>query len=90
MQQSWGDTEEDSDSEIEEAASDHAKLVFTDPEKDKGLSFDWAQEWLRRIGIEETNPITLFEISHEWKLCHIYTLKLLSSMQVAGAQPAER
>jgi hypothetical protein len=89
MQQSWGDTEEDSDSEIEESASDYAKLVFTDPEKDKGLSFDWAREWLRRIGIEETNPITLFEISHEWKLCHIYTLKLLSSMQVVDPKLSE-
>ena len=46
MQTRWGDRDDGVDSEIELAASDYATLVFTDPAKDRGKSFEWAMEWL--------------------------------------------
>ena len=89
MQQYWGDTEEQSDSQIEEAANDYAKLVFTNPAEERGLSIDWAQKWLKRVGIEEHNPITLFQISHMWKTDHLCNVNIISSMRVVGAKDSE-
>jgi hypothetical protein len=87
MQRYWGDTEEECDSQVEEAASDFASLVFTNPDEERGLSIDWAQTWLRRVGIEEHNPITLLEISHTWKSDYLCNVKIIASMEVVGTQP---
>jgi hypothetical protein len=77
-----GHNETTIDSEIESAVSNCAKLMFADPSKDTGLSFDWAREWLHQVGIEETNPATLFAISTTWKNHFLDTSKFLSNVRM--------
>jgi hypothetical protein len=89
MQKYWGDIEADIDAEIEKASADYARLLFTSPEENKGLPFDWAQDWLRHVGIDETNPAVLFGISQTWRLFHAHTVKCLSSMRIIAAESDE-
>lgn len=67
MQNRWGDTADIADTAIEEAAQDCTILIFTPPETDRALSLTWPQRWLKRSGVEETNPVKLFKISQGWK-----------------------
>lgn len=82
MEKSWGATEAQADDEIERACGDYAKLVFTNPNENKGFSFDWAQSWLRAVGIDEVNPAVLLSVSSTWRLFHAHTLKSLSSIHI--------
>lgn len=84
MQQIWKASEADIDAEIEKAASDYAVLLFTDPATNRALSFEWAQEWLRQVGVEEYNPSVLFRISGMWKIQHDFTAKLLARMRIVN------
>ena len=65
---------------IEAAGSHLARLLFTDPNVEVGLAFDWAKEWLSQNGIEESNPITLFKFSFSWKNRYLFFAKLLSEL----------
>ena len=85
MKELWGDSEDDIDAEIEKASANYARLLFTNPETARGLSFDWAQEWLRAVGVDETNPVVLFSVSQTWKRFHTHTVKFLSAMRVLDA-----
>jgi len=79
----WPNDQDSIDLEIEQAAQDLAKLVFTDPSNDRGLSYDWARDWLLRVGIVETNPATLFMFSTRWKNHFISAAKFISGVRVA-------
>jgi hypothetical protein len=72
--------------EIQSAIDDCIKLIFTDPSTDRGLSFDWPMAWLHRVGIEETNPQTLFSISIAWKNHFHYTAQFLSQVRVVRSR----
>lgn len=82
MRKRWGDSDDAIDSEMERAASDYTTLLFTNPDQNKGLSFDWSKEWLRRIGVEEFNPAVLFSVSAAWKMQYVHTAELLSRVRV--------
>jgi len=78
----WGYTDGPSDLLVQEASENLAKLVFTNPKDQPALSFEWAKEWLKDVGINEFNPVTLFKFSHNRKenvLTLINTIQDLSS-----------
>ena len=83
MRSRWGGMQQDIDESIETAATVLASLIFTDPESDRGLSFDWARQWLKETGVDESNPISLFTISHTWKVHWIDHAKFISTQRVA-------
>jgi hypothetical protein len=84
MQKRWGDREQGIDSEIEQASRDYGALLFTSPENNQGLSFDWSKDWLARIGIHESNPAVLFLMSTAWKTQFVQTAKVLSQIRVVS------
>jgi hypothetical protein len=59
MQSYWGDTDAQADEAIEEASADYVKLLSTNPDEQRGFSFDWARTWLQAVGIDEVNPAVL-------------------------------
>jgi hypothetical protein len=79
----WGGTEGDTDQAVEAAASNLARLFFTDPQNERSLSFDWAREWLAAAGIDETNPSSLFLVSSLWKNQDIYLAKMVREFHIA-------
>ena len=83
MHSRWGAMQQDVDESIEMAATSLASLLFTNPESNRGLSFDWAQEWLKGTGVDESNPVTLFKISHTWKVYWIDHAEFISKQRVA-------
>lgn len=90
MKQYWGDAEAIVDAEIEAASADYAKLLFTNPDEQKGFSFDWARNWLTHVGIDETNPAVLLAIASTWRLFHSQIVKSLSLMRIVSAEAGER
>ncbi len=86
MQKRWGDRADRVDLEIERASSDYGALLFTNPQDDRGLSFDWSKEWLARVGVQESNPATLFLISTAWKTQFLQTAKVLSQVLVRSPE----
>jgi hypothetical protein len=83
MNRRWGDNQETVDDSVEKAAANYGNILFTNPEQDRGLSFEWSREWLKEAGIDEFNPATLFEVSHTWKIYHIHLAQFLSKQRVA-------
>jgi hypothetical protein len=83
MRSRWGAMQRDVDESIETAATSLASLVFTDPESNRGLSFDWARKWLEETGVDESNPVTLFKISHTWKAYWIDHAEFISKQRIA-------
>lgn len=82
LQRRWPMNNETANKEIGDAAEDLAQLILTNPEADRGLAFKWAQRWLREIGIEESNPVTLARVSFSWQLCHLSVAKFLNRVRV--------
>lgn len=83
MGQYWGDTEAYADEDIEEASADYSKLIFTDPDDETdAFSLEWAQSWLRAVGIDEVNPAVLIGVASTWRIFHEHTLKALSAIHV--------
>ena len=78
----WRHNHEFTDDAVQRAAADYAKLLFTNREANRALSFEWSREWLREVGIEETNPQTLFEISHTWMIHHVTLVKFIRKVKV--------
>jgi hypothetical protein len=76
-----GQSMDDLDDSIEEAAEKLGTLIDADP--NSGYSFDWAREWLNRCGVEECNPAVLFDLSHKWKVQSITLLKSVSETRIA-------
>lgn len=85
MQNRWRDTEESADDAIEVAAQDCAQLIFSSPETSRGLSFTWPKDWLERSGVQETNPIRLFKISHGWKEQYLTLLQVVQRARLTDA-----
>lgn len=84
MSSRWRYNHEFTDDAVKRAAGDYAKLLFTNREANRALSFEWSREWLREVGIEETNPQTLFEISHTWMIHHVTLAKFIRKVKVVG------
>lgn len=83
MQKFWGDTEVYADEDIEEASAYYAKLIFADRDQETdAFSFEWAQTWLRAVGIDEVNPAVLLGVASTWRLFHAHTLKTFAAIHV--------
>ena len=78
----WDITDLKLDKAIEINADNLAQLIFIEPETNRGLTFDWATEWLSRFGVEEYNPMTLFMISNKWKTSYISLAKMLETVNI--------
>lgn len=74
----WHATDDEVDAEIQMTAGDYAALLFTNPAQDRGLSFDWARKWILRVGVDEVNPLVLFQFSHGWKARYLTLSRFLS------------
>jgi hypothetical protein len=83
MAKYWGDTEAYADEDIEEASAHYARLIFTNPvEETDAFSLEWAQTWLRAVGIDEANPVVLLGVASTWRLFHAHTLKTFAAIHV--------
>jgi|HubBroStandDraft_6_1064221.scaffolds.fasta_scaffold223102_3 hypothetical protein len=78
-----GQSMDEVDDSIEEAAQRLTRLIDADPEVDTGYSFNWAQEWLKRCGVEEYNPAVLFHFSLKWKMQNLALAKSVSGARIA-------
>ena len=85
MQNRWDHTDETADSAIEEATQDCTHLLFTPPGEDRGLSLSWPQEWLKRSGVDEVNPIVLFAVSQTWKQQYMSVVEFTSRADLSRA-----
>jgi len=84
MHNRWDYTQEKIDDVVEATASKYAILLYTKPDEDRSLSFEWPKQWLEDVGIRETNPITLFKISTRWIIYHIDLLEFLSKQKITN------
>jgi hypothetical protein len=83
MGQYWGDAKAYADEDIEEASADYARLVFTNPDEETdAFSLEWAQTWLRAVGIDEVNPAVLVGVASTWKIFHAHTIKTFAAIHV--------
>ncbi len=82
MQNRWNETNETSDSAVEEASEDCARLIFTPPWEDQALSLTWPQNWLTKCGVDEANPVTLFKIGYAWKEAYLTVAGVASRAQL--------
>jgi hypothetical protein len=79
----WGDIEAHADEDIEEASTDYARLIFTNPDEETDIfSLEWAQSWLRAVGIDEVNPAVLLGVASTWRIFHSHTLEALAAIHV--------
>jgi len=78
----WRFSEAEADSAVENASSDLGRLLYANPGAQKGISFEWPQEWLKRVGVTEYDPAALFEINMRWKLHQIHLAKMLSKFRI--------
>ena len=85
MHNRWGDTEDAADSAIEEAAQDCVRLIASVLSGDHAFSnFTWFQEWLKRSGVDEFNPVTLFLISHQWTEQYLALMNITERARITG------
>ena len=61
----FGLSQNDVDKAMTNAGQDYPNLLNNNPNKHPG-ALTWAMEWFNSVGIEETNPVVLFEFSHSW------------------------
>jgi hypothetical protein len=79
----WGDTEAHADEDIEEASAEFAKLIFTSPDQETDVfALEWAQSWLRAVGVDEVNPAVLVGVASTWRIFHAHTLTTLTMIHV--------
>jgi hypothetical protein len=79
----WGDTEAYADEDIEEASADYANLIFTNADQETDVfSLEWAQSWLRAVGVDEVSPAVLVGVASTWRIFHAHTLKTLTMIHV--------
>ena len=78
----WDIFEDDQDKSVDEASTFLAKLLFSDPEQARGLSFDWSSEWLNKVLIKQTNPVILFKISTFWKMRFLTLMKSIKLFEI--------
>jgi hypothetical protein len=82
LQRRWPMNNASADEQIGDAAEDLAQLISNDPEANRGLPIKWAQQWLREIGVEESNLVTLFRVSYSWSLCYLTVAKFLHRVRL--------
>jgi hypothetical protein len=88
MKTRWGYSEQKTDDLIEEAIEDYANLIrtsFTGPSAEdraasRAASLKWAQNWVKKMGIEESNLMTLTRISFHWGNQFIHLAKYLKEV----------
>jgi hypothetical protein len=83
----WHYSPDEADEVIQGAADDLATLLFRDPE-DRGISFEWAGNWLKKVGVNESNPITLLKVSLLWESEFGGVGRLLSEFRIADRDPS--
>jgi len=76
-----------SDDAVECAAADYARLLYANREVNRALLFEWSREWLREVGIDETNPATLFKVGYTWMNYHLTVAKFISMLRVVADGP---
>lgn len=88
MKTRWGYPEEKTDDVIEEAIEDYGNLIhtlFTGPsEEDRAAgsaaSLKWARNWVKKMGIEESNLLVFTRISFYWRNQFIQLSKYLKEV----------
>lgn len=79
----WGYSQGDADEAVEDAAGHLGTLLFSNPAEDRGRAFDWTQNWLKKAGVEEFNPVRLLEISAAWNYHFLSIAEFLSKFRVS-------
>jgi len=47
---------------------------------ENGASIAWASDWFKRIGVEQCNPLVLFQFSYWWKINYITISKVVNEI----------
>jgi hypothetical protein len=79
----FGTSDAELDKAIENGSDELIKLLFTEPKTAPALDFEWSIAWLKRFGVEESNPIQLSKIAFKWKNSFLHLLNMLNTMKVA-------
>ena len=77
MLKRWRDGSETVAAEVEQASSDYGALLFENPQENRALSLEWSKGWLARVGVQESNPATLFLMSVAWREQFLMTARAL-------------
>jgi hypothetical protein len=83
-----GYSEQKTDDVIEEAIEDYANLIHTlftgssaeDRAASSAASLKWARNWVKKMGIEESNLMTLTRINFYWRNQFIHLVKYLKEV----------
>ena len=78
----WNVHKDGFDEDVEEAASNLARLIFANPSESRGLTFEWSNQWLAGFGATEHNPIRLFQVAYYWKNTFIHLCRLFDKMKL--------
>ncbi len=78
----WNVQNERFDQEVEEVVDNLASLFFTHSSENRGLSFEWSRGWLAGFGVNEDNPIRLFNVTFRWKSSFLHLCRLLDKFRV--------
>ena len=88
MKERWEVDEDSVDYAIMVTGRDYSRLIFGDREANRALTLEWAQDWLKRCGIEETNPIRLFQIGQSWLDQYATVAEVVRRAQLGAEHPA--
>lgn len=78
----WDVLQDRFDDDVERAAASLARLIFTNPSENRGLSFEWSREWLASFGVNEHNPLSLFKMALDWKNSFIHLCRLFDKVRL--------
>ena len=70
------------DQDVSEAVRNLTSLIFSDPSKNRALSFEWPSKWIASFGAKENNPWELWKIGVEWRNSFVQICKLFDEFKV--------
>ena len=83
-QKRWNIFQYEADNIVEETADKLAKLLFTDRNKERAVSFEWGKDYLGQVMVDSTNPIVLWKISMFWMNRFLTLMKAIASLDLSN------
>lgn len=83
MLSQWGMSTSCANEQVMMAGDSLQSLCFSPLNSDFAFSVDWSRGWLSEVGVDETNPVSLFKVAQDWKNTMLFLLQHIDQEKIA-------